>query len=122
MELEQDLDGTMDSVVAEPHYELVNVGWRMDGRAAVREYYWRIDAGPPPLSADGRIVGAAPNTLTYLVTVEFEPGVLSGDLTVLTFDGDLVASEAFFTCPNFTEVLRDALGEDFGDVPGVSRI
>jgi hypothetical protein len=122
MELERDLDGTMASVAADPHYELVNVGWRLDGREAVREMYRRIYAGPQPLSAEGKVVGAAPNTLCYAVSVCFEPGVVSRDLTILTFDGDLVASEEFYTCPSFTRVMREALGDDFGDVPGVSRI
>lgn len=53
----------------------------LDGRVAVREMYRRQFAGPRPLSADGKVVGAARNTLSYLVTVEFEPGVFSRDLT-----------------------------------------
>jgi hypothetical protein len=122
MELERDLDGTMATVVDNPHYELVNVGWRLDGRAAVREMYRRMYAGPQPLTTDGRVLGASPNSLCYEVSVRFEPEVVSRDLTVLTFEGDLVASEVFYTDPSFTKVMRQALGDDFGDVPGVSKI
>lgn len=122
MELEQDLDGTMATVVADPHYELVNVGWRVDGREAVRELYRRMYAGPQPLSTEGTVLGASPNSLCYQVSVEFEPAVVSRDLTVLTFEGDLVASEVFYTDPSFTKVMREALGDDFEDVPGVSKI
>lgn len=125
MELEQDLDGTMDTVAPEPHYELMCLGWRLEGRVAVREMYRRMYAGPQPLSADQRIVGASPNSMTIEVAVQFdchEPGVISHDLTVLTFEDGLVKSERFYTDPNFTDAMRRAYGEDFGDVPGVSRL
>ena len=125
MELEQDLDGTMATVAPEPHYELMSVGWRLEGREAVREMYRRMYAGPQPLSADQRIVGAAPNSMTIEVAVQFdcfESDIVSHDLTILTFEDGLVKSERFYTDPNFTEAMRLALGEDFGDVPGVSRL
>ncbi|BBZ10022.1 hypothetical protein MBRA_02170 [Mycobacterium branderi] len=125
MELQQDLDGTMATVAAHPVYELMNVGWRLEGRKAVREMYRRMYAGPQPLSADQRIVGAAPNSMIIEVAVHFdcfEPDVVSHDLTILTFEDGLVASERFYTDPNFTEAMRKALGDDFGDVPGVSRL
>ncbi|MCV7065889.1 nuclear transport factor 2 family protein [Mycolicibacterium farcinogenes] len=125
MELERDLDGTMDTVAANPHYELMNVGWRLEGREAVREMYRRMYAGPEPLSSEQRIVGAAPNSMTIEVAVHFdcfEPDTVSRDLTILTFEDGLVASERFYTDPNFTEAMRRALGEDFGEVPGVPRL
>lgn len=125
MELEQDLDGTMATVAAAPHYELMNVGWRLEGREAVREMYRRMYAGPQPVSTDQRIVGAAPNSMTIEVAVRFdcfEHDVVSHDLTILTFEDGLVASERFYTDANFTEAMRQALGDDFGDVPGVSKL
>lgn len=125
MELEQDLDGTMETVAANPCYELMTLGWRLEGREAVREMYRRMYAGPQVLSTEQRIVGAAPNTITIEVAARFdcfEDDVVSHDLTIITLEDDLVVSERFYSCPNFTEAMRRALGDDFGDVPGVTPL
>lgn len=127
-EIERDLDGTMSTVAANPVYEFVSTGWRIEGRDAVREMYRRLFAGVnnKVISAETRSVTAAENTLCHegYTVREAADGTrhTCRSATIAIFDGDLVAGERVYADEYMTKINLEAFGDDFGDVPGVSRL
>lgn len=128
-EVERDLDATMTTVSANPMYELPSAGWKVEGRDAVRELYRRFfaSADGKVLSAETRVVAATDdNVLVHEgYTVRQAPDGStrqSRSATVVLFDGDLVAGERIYSDGYQAQLHREALGDDFGDVPGVTRL
>jgi hypothetical protein len=126
-ELALDLDATMSTVSAQPSYEYPMVGWRADGRGAVREAYRRMMIGylPRVESSTVRAVGCTGNTLFRegVTVLRFPAGPIAcRTITVITFEGDLVSGERMYTDQRLTAVCAEAFGDDFGEVPGVSRL
>ncbi|MFD4351599.1 hypothetical protein ACFWPX_03530 [Nocardia sp. NPDC058518] len=128
-ELEQDIEATMATVSPNPHYEFPNFGWAADGTGAVREHYRRVlpNTGKYDIAAEKRVHASASNTLIREAWVSF---TLEGErytgmyLVVISFDADLklISGERLYTDSNFAKVMGEDLGDDYGDVPGVSRI
>lgn len=127
-EMDRDVDGTMSTVAANPHYEFVTVGWQITGRDAIREMYRRMfaDANNKVLSAEKRTVAAAENTLcmeSFYVRERADGTQYTCQSTAMVlFEGDLVAGERLYSDVHQAQVLREAFGDDFGEVPGVSRL
>jgi hypothetical protein len=126
-ELARDLDATMATLSANPAYEFVAVGWRVDGRAAVREAYRRLFAGHMDrvVSSTARMVAVAPNALcreSYIVARARGGSVTCQSMAVVTFEGDLISGERVYSGPFMAELMQGDLGADFEEVPGVSRI
>jgi hypothetical protein len=122
-----DLDGSMSTVAAHPTYEFVNLGWRVDGRDAVREAYRRLFCGyiDKITSSTARTLTEAPAALcreSFTVVTGKRAPVTCRTITVITFEGDLVSGERFYTDSYATDLIREAFGADFGDVPGVSTL
>lgn len=87
--------------------------------------YRRMYAGPQLQLIEQKILGFGPNWMATEVAARFDcfaADVISRDVTIITVEGDLVVSERLYSDPSFTEAMRRALGDDFGDVPGVTRI
>lgn len=129
-ELTLDLDKTMDTVIANPHYEMVSFGLAVDGADAVREMYSRtlhkmVDSN---IAARKRVHAIARNSLTRDAWVSFDtPGgqrVTGIYVNTLSFDPDqkLIAGENTSADPLFHKWLSDALGPDFEELPGVSSL
>ncbi|GHE76116.1 hypothetical protein GCM10017786_01280 [Amycolatopsis deserti] len=129
-ELSKDLDATMATVVANPHYEFPSWGWAADGPEAVREHYRRaladIDRGDP--ASKMRVHGVGPNTLFREASFSFnrEDGerVTGQYLAVIEFDPveKKVKSERQYGDSVFAEYLAPHCGPDYGEIPGVSRL
>jgi hypothetical protein len=126
-EIQNDLEGTVATLADNPQYELPTVGWKLEGLEAVREFYKRT-LGPMnerAVSARKRVHGIAPNTLcreAHLTLVLDGEEVVCNYSAVIVLDGDRIAGERLYTDPFLAGIFADALGDDFGDVPGVSRL
>lgn len=129
-ELNQDIDATMDTVVANPHYELPPLGLKLDGQEAVRELYKRIlPTQTMDFAARKRVHGIAPNTLireAYMTFNDPHTGVRHTGLycVILAFDPveRKITGERQYADSEYAAVWRWQLGDDFEQVPGVSRI
>jgi hypothetical protein len=123
-----DLEGTMATVVADPHYEWPTLGWRIDGQDAVREMYRRIlpAAKERNMTGETRLQAFATDALVAELYVSFDSAagerLTSQSMVVMMFDGGLIGGERTYTDASFGRVIRGYLGDDFGEVPGVSRI
>lgn len=129
-ELEADIEGTLATLVDNPHYELAMLGLAVDGMDAVRELYKRIlpATGYQNMAAKARVHALAKNTLVreavmsftnkngervtglYMVAMEFEP------------ETGLISGERMYADPNFGGAMEDLIGKDFVNLPGVSVI
>lgn len=129
-ELEQDIEATMATLVPEPQYELAGLGWAVQGRDAVRETYNRIlsYASTRDVAAEKRVHAIAANTLLRESHVSFNTRdgqrVTGNYLVVMVFDPELklITGERMYMDPVFAGMMAEELGDDFGDVPGVSRM
>lgn len=129
-ELDFDVDATMATVVADPHYEIACLGLAVDGWDAVTEMYRRLLAGNRGrnIAAEERASALAGNTLMSEARVWFDSR--TGDracghyLIVVSFDPVLhkVIGERIYTDPVFGRLWAENLGADFADLPGVSPI
>jgi hypothetical protein len=129
-ELEMDLEATMATLAPNPHYELATLGWAVDGSPAVCETYKRILPGAQrwDVAAEKRVHAVADNTLIREAYVSFNTA--EGDrvnglyLVVMAFDPELklISGERMYMDPLFARMLSTDLGDDFADLPGVSRI
>jgi hypothetical protein len=130
-EMEFDVEATMATVVPEPHYEIAHLGWAIDGWDAVHEMYKRLISGNRTRNIEGappRVSGVARNTLVHESTVTFDS--LKGErvtglyTVIVAFDPDRkqVIGERMYIDPVFGQLWAENLGEDFANVPGVSRI
>jgi hypothetical protein len=124
-----DLEGTMATVVVDPHYELPVMGVKLDGRQAVREFYRRTlpRMTQRDVHATMRVHGLAANTLLReaYVHLEIDGQMITGNYcAVLLVDPEqrLIAGERVYMDPWFTKILLEDLGPDFEQVPGVSRM
>jgi hypothetical protein len=122
-----DLDGTMSTVAPHPVYEFVNLGWRVDGRDALREAYRRMFVGylSKIQSKTLRTLAVAPNALCRegFAVVKSENGPINcRTITVITFEGDLVSGERAYTDAFTADLMYGALGADFAQIPGVSEL
>lgn len=127
-ELAYDLEGTVSTLTDDPQYEFPALGWRVRGRAAVVETYRRMLplAEKVAMWADKRVHASGPNTLCREAFVMFNTA--DGERTTgqyfvaIAFEDNLISGERMYMDSSFAEIMAEALGPDFGDLPGVSRI
>jgi hypothetical protein len=117
----------MSTVSDDPHYELVSVGWRVDGRDAVTEMYRRLTATGPKrkTSSTKRVHAMGPNTLIREAYVHYTRGgeQFTGRYTfVIVFEDGKVGGERMYMDPQYADAFRAAVGEDFLEFPGVVEI
>jgi hypothetical protein len=123
-----DLEATMATVVADPHYEWPTLGWRIDGRDAVREMYRRILPATKERNMTGetRLQAVAADALVTELYVSFDTATgerfTTQSMVVMVFGDGLIVGERTYADESFGRVILDYLGGDFGEVPGVSRI
>lgn len=129
-ELAQDIEATMDTVAPDPYYEFPSAGWRVDGEAGVREHYRRAlpHGGTANIASKRRVHGVGPNTLfrEAWISWDAEDGTrLTGQyMAVLEFDPVTrkIKSERQYSDRSFDRFLDPHMGEDYGEVPGVTRL
>ncbi|AIY48003.1 hypothetical protein [Mycolicibacterium fortuitum] len=129
-ELEEDLDATMATLVANPHYELPTLGYAFDGYDAVREAYSRIMPGTRTrnVAAKMRVHAIDSNTLVREAHVSFNTRsgqrVNGNYIVVMSFDPEqkLISGERMYMDTNFAAMMSENLGPDFADVPGVTKL
>lgn len=129
-EMKFDVDETMQTVVPEPHYEIVSLGLAIDGWDAVVEMYRRLLTGnrSRDFQVKVRIDTAGTNTLMQEAYISFKN--LEGErvaglyLSVVEFDParrQIIGERIYGDAP-WAQLWLENLGKDFGDVPGVSKI
>lgn len=127
-EFEMDIDATMATLVENPAYELPSIGWYILGREAVFETYQRMLRGSDIRNvwADKRVHAISDSTLCREAYVYFDTagGRVTGQyFTVIEFEDDKIRGERMYTDAAWSSELGLMLGgEDFGKVPGVSRL
>lgn len=128
-ELAADVEGTMATICPHPVYELPAVGWMIDGREAVTEFYRRTLPyfQAREVHAEARIHALGPNTLlreAHMTVVLDGESVCTNYLAVIAVDPetDLITAERLYTDPVSAGLFAEALGDDFGTVPGVSKM
>lgn len=129
-ELNYDFEGTISTLTAFPQYELPTLGWKIEGRDAVVELYRRMLPGglKQAMWAEKRVHAVAPNTLAREAFVMFNTPdgrrVTGQYMAVIAYDPveKLIIGERLYMDSSFAEAMALELGEDFGDIPGVSKI
>lgn len=129
-ELAFNIEATMATVAPDPHWELCFAGLAVDGWDAVYEMYRRVLIPLPGFApaAQRRVHAVADNTLIREAHITFENArgerVTGVYCVILEFDPDLkkIKGERMYLDPLFAEGMIQALGEDFAQLPGVSRI
>lgn len=126
-ELATDIEATMATLTADPHYELITVGWHVRGQAAVREMYSRLYAGynRRVTASTGRVLAVAPDALIREGYTTLSTGTGTAtyhSIAVITFEHDRISGERLYADMPNAQLMRDALGADFGRVPGVSAL
>lgn len=126
-ELEMDVERTMATLVDNPQYELPGIGVAISGTEAVRETYRRImrTVVDRDVAAEMRVHAVAENTLIREACVSFN--LASGErvtglyCVIMSFDPEQrkITGERMYMDPNFAAYMREQVGEDFEDVPGV---
>jgi hypothetical protein len=129
-ELEQDLDAVMETIPEDVDYELHPLGLRITKRAAVREMYARV---LPRLFErierhENRCmwVGEAGIASEDVFDVRMSDGEIRkmACVTICPIDVDrkVIGGERVYFTQEFAEVAEDALGPDFANIDGVSRL
>jgi hypothetical protein len=124
-----DLDGVLATLTAHPVYEFPSVGWKVEGQEGVIEFYRRTIPRMMArnIQATKRLHALGQNALfrEAYVTIDADGETATCNycaVIVVDDDENLIASERLYTDPYFAKVLAADLGDDFGDVPGVSRM
>jgi hypothetical protein len=121
------LADTMHTVSADPVYELHPAGYRLSGRTAVSEYYRRTFHGYLD-----RIVDSQHRTTSFgdsYLVVEgvhtlraHDEDLMCRSIAVLVVEDGLVSAERVYMDDAGWAVVAEALGDNFIDVPGVTRL
>src|SRR6478672_6015770 len=105
-EFELDLDRTMATMVDEPFWECVPLNLRVEGHAAVREYYGRLFEGFFPRVTEvtdvGLLLGDGMATLEHLIDFRRRDGSVQRrcyHMAVITAREDGVVSERGYCGP-----------------------
>ncbi|HJQ05469.1 MAG TPA: hypothetical protein VJ872_08505 [Nocardioides sp.] len=129
-ELEQDVPRTMATLVDNPQYELPTLGFAIRGTEAVTETYRRImrTVVERDIAAEMRVHAVAANTLIReaVVSMNLADGTrVSGTYNVIMgFDPEQrkITGERMYMDTNFAAYMTEQLGEDFDQVPGVTKL
>lgn len=129
-EMKFDVEETMQTVVANPHYEVAFLGIAIDGWDAVVEMYRRLLAGnrTRDFQIKVRVDTVGKNTLMQEAYVSFL--TLAGErvtgvyLSVIEFDPveKKIIGERIYGDAVWGRLWQENLGADFIDVPGVSSL
>lgn len=124
-----DLDAIMATVVDDPMYEFHPLGFRIEGVAAVREMYARLL--PVYMATVRRAELRCKSYGDDFIIAEYkfmirQPGNVwlpAYRMGIMEFAEDgRVTSERDYFSPAQGDMVRDALRDDFVDVPGVTVI
>ena len=128
-ELAYDLEGTMTTLVDVPKYELPALGWRIEGKEAATELYRRmlVVAERTAQWAEKRFVhGVAPNHLIREAHVWYNTDdgerARGNYCVVIAFEDGKIAGERLYFDVAYAALMRAGIGEDFGNLPGVTRL
>ena len=124
-----DFERLMQTVAAEPHYELQPAGYALTSRIAVETFYRRCMP-----TFFGMVARSAPQMIrTYGENVMiqesrgplvFPDGVerFSTRVTVIAFEGELIKGERGYADQHMGALIAELVGPDFASVPGVVRL
>lgn len=129
-EMAFDVERTMETVVPQPHYEYCMLGLAVDGWGAVTEMYRRLLSNNRNrnLQADIRVNTVGQNTLMQEAYVSFDnlkgKRVKGVYLMVIAFDPERrqIIGERSYGDAVWNQMLEEALGADFVNIPGVSKL
>lgn len=129
-EMKFDVEETMQTVVPEPHYEIATLGLAIDGWDAVVEMYRRLLGGnrTRDFQVKVRVDTVGTNTLIQEAYVSFKnpkgERVAGIYVSVVEFDPvqKKIIGERIYGDAVWGQLWTENLGEDFADVPGVSRL
>ena len=118
VESHDDLEGTLDTLVADPVYELYPIGLRMRGRETVRRYYEHFFAEARRHVVDyvvhGYCYGDTSMTVEVTVTWQYDDGTRRDfrNLTVLPYgDGGITGERMYAEDDFFIGLFGPILGE-----------
>ena len=128
-----DFDGMRECLVDSPEFEMHPLGIRISGMEAVIERSKRVQAGllaPVDPRSNKPVVVRTACFSKDAMMVEWNAELAFPDGTirkcyavaVIPYDGDKIVGERVYTCENFAELRKQALGADFSDVEGVTRL
>jgi hypothetical protein len=129
-ELEMDVERTMATLIDDPQYELPTLGFAIRGADAVRETYRRImrTVVDRDIAAEMRVHAIAANTLIREACVSFNladgrrvTGLYS---VIMSFDPEKekITGERMYMDTNFAAYMTEQLGDDFDQIPGVTKL
>ena len=129
-ELEMDVERTMRTLIDDPQYELPTLGYAIRGADAVRETYRRImrTVVDRDIAAEMRVHAIADNTLVREACVSFN--LATGERVtglysvIMAFDPEvkLITGERMYMDTNFAAYMTEQLGDDFDQIPGVTKL
>lgn len=131
----RDFDGMEKHLVDNPDYEMQPLGLRITGRDAVRERSERLQAhtiaqiDPRSAVEETREIRSVAYGEDVMV-VEWSNDFTLPDgsrkrcysVAIIPYEGDKMVGERVYTCQNFAELRKHALGEDFTEVDGVTKL
>ena len=112
-----DLEATMATLVAEPEYEFLPMGWTMSGSDMVRRYYRPLMSSFIPSPHDFELidkwVSEASVAQEYRIDVEVDGAVESHRVVgILWVDGDLLGGERIYASERCARLMA---GDDLID-------
>lgn len=141
-EREGDVEAVMETLCDDPYYELFPLNYRMQGLQAAREFYVRMLGANAPGSASFRITDTSGNlgdmnSPCDVLWIGNDSMVTRDDLTmvdadgreralrylsIFTLKGMKLEGERIYMSAGAADYIRETLGEDFLQLPGVSII
>jgi hypothetical protein len=135
-EIRQDIDAVMETLIADPYYEIHPLGLRIRGQAAVREMYARLLPGSFDYIVESRAMtfntgdpknvwigpdGVVIREFCIVQPPEGERFEIS-EMAIFSFEGRLLRGEQFYCNEPLTRLFKSALGPQFEHLQGVERI
>lgn len=137
-----DVEAVMATLCDDPYYELFPLNYRMEGLAAVREFYVRMLGADRPGSSTFRITDISGNlgdlnSPCDVIWMGNDSMVSRDDLfmtddegreramrylSIFTLKGMKLEGERIYMSAGGADYIRKILGDDFIQVPGVSII
>ncbi|MGV3770354.1 MAG: nuclear transport factor 2 family protein [Sphingobium phenoxybenzoativorans] len=137
-----DVDAVMATLCDDPYYEFFPLNYRVEGTAAVREFYERMLGADAPGSQTFRITDTSGNlgdlnSPCDVIWIGNDSMVTRDDLlmtdadgrerslrylSIFTLKGMKLEGERIYMSQGAADYIRESLGEDFVSLPGVSII
>jgi hypothetical protein len=130
-ELEYDVEATMATLVANPHFEFPTLGFAIDGWDGVHAMYSQMiakGARDRNIQADARCIGYAKNALLREAYVSYDniegKRVTGVYMVVVQMDPvqKKISGERMYADSVYTDLIKELLGPHVTSFPGISKI